>query len=104
MMSTESALPTNLFTRDDTIFGVCEALGQDFGFNPLYLRVLLASALLWNPPVVVGTYLGAGLIVMVSRLLAPNPRVAAARQDAARDAAPVHGANDSIADTLAAAA
>ena len=22
------------FFRDDTIFGVCEALGEDFGFSP----------------------------------------------------------------------
>ena len=33
---------SNLFTSDDTLFGVCEALGQDFGFNPIYLRVTLA--------------------------------------------------------------
>jgi len=30
---------TNLFRRRDTFFGICEAVGQDFGFNPLYLRL-----------------------------------------------------------------
>ena len=40
----EPALPF----RSDTILGVCEALGQDFGFNPTYLRIALASLVLWN--------------------------------------------------------
>src|SRR3546814_1112596 len=30
---------TNLFRRRDTFFGICEAVGQDFGFNPLWLRL-----------------------------------------------------------------
>jgi phage shock protein C len=66
----------NLFFRDDTILGVCEALGEDFGFNPFILRVVLASSLLWNPAIVVGGYLAAGVVVAISRWLAPNPRAA----------------------------
>jgi phage shock protein PspC (stress-responsive transcriptional regulator) len=65
---------SNLFTSDDTLFGVCEALGQDFGFNPIYLRVTLAVLLLWNPAVVVGTYLAAGVVIAATRFLFPNPR------------------------------
>src|SRR3546814_1952448 len=30
---------TNLFRRKDTFFGICEAVGRDFGFNPLWLRL-----------------------------------------------------------------
>lgn len=64
---------SNLFTRDDTFFGVCEALGEDFGFNANWLRVALALALFWNPAAVIAGYLAAGLLVAVSRWLYPNP-------------------------------
>ena len=67
----------NLFTRDDTMFGVCEALGEDFGFDPLWLRITLALMLLWNPVASAAFYAGAALLVLASRLLAPNPRRAA---------------------------
>ena len=36
---TAPAQTTNLLLRNDTILGVCEALGQDFGINPTWLRV-----------------------------------------------------------------
>ena len=29
--------------RAHTIFGVCEAIGEDFGFNPVFLRVPFAA-------------------------------------------------------------
>lgn len=61
----------SLIARDDTLLGVCEALGQDLGFNPLYLRVVFAGLLLWNPIVVLGTYAALGVIVLGSRLLFP---------------------------------
>lgn len=64
----------SLFTRDDTILGVCEALGQDFGFNPLYLRAVFAALLLWNPVAVLGTYAALGLMVFASRRLYPAAR------------------------------
>lgn len=62
---------TNLFLRNDTILGICEGLGQDLGFNPQPLRVVLAGGLLWNPAVIVGIYLALGVAVAVSRLLFP---------------------------------
>ena len=65
---------SNLLTRDDTLFGVCEALGQDFGFNPIYLRITLAVLLLWNPIVVIGSYLAAGVVIAATRLLFPDRR------------------------------
>lgn len=65
---------TNIFTRDDTLFGVCQALGEDFGFNPVYLRVALAVGMLWSPVAMLGAYVAAGALVFASRLIAPTVR------------------------------
>ena len=74
----------NLFTRDDTLLGVCEGLGEDLGFNPNWLRAALGAGLIWNPVAMIGVYLGLGVIVLFTRLVMPNPRRATA---AAREAA-----------------
>jgi len=63
-----------VLARPDTLLGVCEAIGQDFGFNPLFLRVAFALPLLWKPEMAVAAYLVVGVIVAVSRFLFPNPR------------------------------
>lgn len=68
----------SLLTRDDTLFGVCAGLGEDLGFNPLYLRILFAVSLLWNPAAAVGLYAGLGAVVALSRWLAPAPKAAEA--------------------------
>jgi phage shock protein C len=70
--------PTNLILRNDTILGVCQGIGDDFGFSPMLLRVPFAVCLLLNPYIVVGTYLGLGALVLASRLLYPNRRRGAA--------------------------
>lgn len=57
--------------RGDTILGVCEAIGQDLGFNPNFLRIPFAALLLWNPVVIVGTYLALGGVVALSRWFFP---------------------------------
>jgi phage shock protein PspC (stress-responsive transcriptional regulator) len=69
---------TNLLLRDDTMLGVCQGLGEDFGFNPIWLRIAFGATLLVNPIAVVGTYLGLGVLVATSRLLVPVRRRAAA--------------------------
>ena len=69
--------------RTETILGVCEALGQDFGFNANWLRVPFAALILISPIWVIGTYLGLGAIVFVSRWLAPDQQSPAAPQPAA---------------------
>lgn len=76
----------NVLARDDTFFGVCEALGEDFGFNPNWLRVALGVGLLFNPLASVAAYAAAGLIVGFSRLLVPNPRLAPAVPELDTDA------------------
>jgi phage shock protein PspC (stress-responsive transcriptional regulator) len=67
----------NLFTRDDTLFGVCQGLGEDLGFNPNLLRVPFAVLLLWNPVVVLAAYLGLGVLVAVTRWLSPDRKAPA---------------------------
>lgn len=74
----------SLLTRDDTFLGICEALGEDLGFNPFFLRVTLAISLLWNPTIVIAGYLAAGVVVLLSRVLFPNPRRARSQPAAAR--------------------
>jgi hypothetical protein len=57
--------------------GVCEAIGEDFGFNPIFLRIPLAASVIWNPMIAIGTYFALGAVVLVSRLLAPKPKATA---------------------------
>ena len=61
----------NLVTRNDTLLGVCQALGDDFGFNPTWLRVALILPIFWFPLEMVALYLGLGLVVLASRKLFP---------------------------------
>ena len=42
---TQIALPL----RAHTILGVCEAIGEDFGFNPMFLRIPLAAMVVVSP-------------------------------------------------------
>ena len=55
---------------------MCEAIGEDFRFNPNYLRIALALGLFWNPVAVLGGYAAAGVLVTLSRWIQPNPRTA----------------------------
>ena len=66
----------SVFTSDRTLFGVCEALGEDLGFNPILLRVPLAICLMVNPVAVIAAYVGLGLLVAFTRFVAPNPKPA----------------------------
>lgn len=84
----------NLFLRNDTIFGICEGIGQDFGFNANYLRVALCSLLYFNPIAVIGGYFALGAAVALSRWLYPVPRTAQALQLAAQSEAPAVADNE----------
>ena len=57
--------------RSHTILGVCEAIGEDFGFSPILLRVPFAAMVLWSPTYAIAAYLALGLAVLGSRLLFP---------------------------------
>ena len=58
--------------RSHTILGVCEAIGEDFGFNPTFLRVPLAASVVYSPMIAIGVYFALGLAVLASRLLFPK--------------------------------
>ncbi|MFL6735526.1 MAG: PspC domain-containing protein [Sphingomonas sp.] len=60
--------------RSHTILGVCEAVGEDFGFNPTLLRVPFAAIVLYSPLLAVGAYFALGVVVLASRLLFPKPK------------------------------
>jgi len=62
--------------RSYTILGVCQAIGEDFGFNPTFLRVPLAASVLYSPIWAVAAYFALGAIVLGSRLLFPRAKAA----------------------------
>lgn len=62
--------------RAHTILGVCEAIGEDFGFNPVFLRIPFAASVIWNPWIAIGGYFLLGLVVLASRLLFPRVKPA----------------------------
>ena len=67
-MTNQTPLPM----RNDTILGVCEAIGQDFGFNPIWLRLAFVGTIFVAPAAGMATYLGLGLVVAATRYFAPN--------------------------------
>ena len=81
-----------------TILGVCEAIGEDFGFNPVLLRIPFAAAVLWSPTITLATYFALGAVVLVSRLLAPR-----SKSTAVQSAAPAPGAANEQAELANAA-
>jgi len=91
----------SLVARDHTLLGVCEAIGEDFGFNPMFLRVPFAALLLLSPTAVIATYLALAVLVFLTRWISPNPKPAAEAGPAA--AGPAPAANE-VADELAVAA
>jgi phage shock protein PspC (stress-responsive transcriptional regulator) len=59
--------------RDDTLLGACYAIGEDFGFNPFYLRLLFAVAMLAFPVMALTAYAALIALVTLTRWLVPNP-------------------------------
>lgn len=68
----------NTFMRSDTLFGICEAIGQDFNINPLWIRLAIVPAIFFAPVLTLGVYLAAGVAVLASRLMFPVKAVAEA--------------------------
>ncbi len=62
----------------DSLFGVCQAIGEDFGFNPFYLRVVLLALLFFSPWAVLGAYAALAVTVVASRFLFPRAKPATA--------------------------
>lgn len=66
----------SIVARDDTLLGVCFALGEDLGFNPLWPRLLFALLFFWSPATAAAAYAALGLLVALSRRLVPEPPMA----------------------------
>lgn len=86
----------SLFARDDTFLGVCQGLGEDLGIHPNLLRLGITVPLFLFPAQTVAAYAGAGLLVLVTRLLYPVPKAGKA-VDAAATAAAAEQGTDAMA-------
>lgn len=73
----------NVALRNDTILGVCEALGRDLGFNPNFLRVPLAAGIIFAPLTMLGIYFALGAVAFVSRTFVPDRVTQPVHEDAA---------------------
>ena len=71
----------SIIARDDTLLGVCQAIGEDFGFNPLFLRIAFAAVLFWSPIGAFAGYAVLGGVVAFSRWMAPDPSPAEVQAD-----------------------
>ena len=60
----------------DSLFGICQAAGEDLHISPFFLRVGLIALLFFGPSLAIGAYVGLGVLVAASRLLFPKPRAA----------------------------
>ena len=65
----------------DNLFGICHALGEIFGFNPIYLRVVLLVAVILNAEVALIAYFAAGIAVGVAKLATRSRGKRAAKAD-----------------------
>ena len=81
MSAQENYVPLPL--RAHTILGVCEAIGEDFGFNPAWLRIPLAASVLISPMWAIIAYFTLGAVVLLSRLLFPKAKDALASSTSA---------------------
>lgn len=85
-MTAETIAPaanTNHEQPWENLFGVCAAIGEDLGFNPLWLRIALGVSVLFSPLGAAIAYGWMALAVLASRLLFPKRRATAAAEPAA---------------------
>jgi phage shock protein C len=81
----------------DSLFGICQAAGEDLHINPFFLRVGLISVLFFNPLLMIGAYVGLGLVVGASRVLFPKPHTEAQVQVSLERPAQAHREQELIA-------
>jgi phage shock protein PspC (stress-responsive transcriptional regulator) len=62
--------------RKDNLLGICHAIGEDFGFNPIFLRIPLAAMIIVSAKWTLIAYAAMGVAVLASRLLIRKPKVA----------------------------
>ena len=69
----------------DSLFGICQSIGEHVGFNPHYLRISLFILMLFNPIAMGCTYAGLGMVVGLSHLIFPKPEEDPWKADAAEE-------------------
>ena len=74
----------------DSLFGICQAAGEDLHISPFFLRVGLIGVLFFNPALMLAAYLGLGLVVGASRLLFPKPQADARAEVSVEQPAQIH--------------
>jgi phage shock protein C len=70
----------SIVARDDTLLGACFAVGQDFGFDTNWLRILFAVVLFFTPAGALVAYSALWTVVAFSRWVVPDPAPAALQQ------------------------
>jgi phage shock protein PspC (stress-responsive transcriptional regulator) len=63
-------------SNPDSLFGVCQSVGEDFGFNPFLLRLAFLGLGFFSIPVTIGAYALLGIGVAASRWLFPKAQSA----------------------------
>ncbi len=82
--------------RDDTLLGACYAVGEDFGFNPLWLRILFAFGVLSSPAIALTAYAALTALVVLSRWMVPDPPCAAELRPERRSEEEVFGLEEEL--------
>jgi phage shock protein C len=73
----------------DNLLGICHAIGEDFGFNPIFLRIPLAVGIIFSAKWTLIAYAAMGVIVLASRLLIRKPKARKIATPTLVEAAPV---------------
>jgi phage shock protein PspC (stress-responsive transcriptional regulator) len=81
----------NLFLRQDTLLGACQGIADDLGIDALWLRVPLATSILFDPRIAFGAYALMCVLVFATRMIWPvkTKAVVASKVAAETEAAPV---------------
>lgn len=71
MQDVQTANEQALNSNPDSLFGACQAIGQDFGFNPFFLRLGFLGLGFFSIPASIAAYALLGVGVAGSRWLFP---------------------------------
>jgi phage shock protein PspC (stress-responsive transcriptional regulator) len=73
----------------DNLLGICHAIGEDFGFNPIFLRIPLAVGIIFSAKWTLIAYAAMGAMVLVSHLLIRKPKAVKVASRALIEVSPV---------------
>ena len=65
-------MTTQTAPQHDNLLGICHAIGETFGFNPIFLRLAFLVGLVLAPEGSMIAYGVAGVAVLASKLLVRN--------------------------------